>query len=441
MEITSRMMLKPAYSAAHPLAGEKVPLTVFDRAAADKFVSAVRVYPAPAPSNDALKEGLLRAVALYPHFAGRLAVDGEGRPFLHVNDEGVLVIEATMPTDLADVFPGAANVPDDLYPTPPEEKVGAALLQIKLNRYKCGGLVIGSSCHHHTADGHSMGTFYAVWSRAVREGKDFVAPSPFLDRTSTAVPRSTPAPVFDHGSIEFRREANRRTSSAVLPVDKNKIKSITVHFAAEFIAELKSRVGARCSTFQCLLAHVWKRITAARGLSPEVFTQVRVAVDCRGRAKPRVPMDFFGNMVLWAFPRLQVKDVLGLSYGGVVGAIRDAVARIDEEYIQSFVDFGTLAADEELVAATSTVDTVLCPDIEVASWLGLRLHQADFGTGPPSALLKPDMHKEGLIIFVPSPMAEGAVDVVVALPEDHVAAFTKICYSLDDTTIFPPSRM
>jgi hypothetical protein len=30
------------------------------------------------------------------------------------------VIEATMPTDLADVFPGAANVPDDLYPTPPE---------------------------------------------------------------------------------------------------------------------------------------------------------------------------------------------------------------------------------------------------------------------------------------------------------------------------------
>ncbi|XP_071675727.1 tryptamine benzoyltransferase 1-like [Lolium perenne] len=96
---------------------------------------------------------------------------------------------------------------------------------------------------------------------------------------------------------------------------------------------------------------------------------------------------------------------------------------------------------EKVDAGTSTVDTVLCPDIEVASWLGLRLHQADFGTGPPSALLKPDMHKEGLIILVPSPMAEGAVDFVVALPEDHVAAFTKICYSLDDTTIFPPSRM
>jgi hypothetical protein len=64
MEITSRMMLKPAYSAALPLAGEKVPQTVFDRAASDKFVSAVRVYRAPAPSNDVLKEGLLRGSGL-----------------------------------------------------------------------------------------------------------------------------------------------------------------------------------------------------------------------------------------------------------------------------------------------------------------------------------------------------------------------------------------
>lgn len=37
-------------------------------------------------------------------------------------------------------------------------------------------------------------------------------------------------------------------------------------------------------------------------------------------------------------------------------------------------------------------------------------------------------------------MAEGAVDIIVALSEDHVAAFNKICYSLDDT-IFLPSKM
>jgi hypothetical protein len=113
---------------------------------------------------------------------------------------------------------------------------------------------------------------------------------------------------------------------------------------------------------------VWKKVTVARGLKPDEFTQVRVAVNCRGRASPPVPMDFFGNMVLWAFPRLQVRDLLGGSYGRVVGAIRDAAARVDEEYIQSYVDFGGVAdANGEELAASSTFGKVLCPDIEVDS--------------------------------------------------------------------------
>ncbi|TKV91172.1 hypothetical protein SEVIR_9G077166v4 [Setaria viridis] len=58
--------------------------------------------------------------------------------------------------------------------------------------------------------------------------------------------------------------------------------------------------------------HTWgKKIAAARDLKPEEFTQVRaVAVNCRSRASPAVPLDFFGNMVLWAFPWLQVTDLL-----------------------------------------------------------------------------------------------------------------------------------
>ncbi|RLN03746.1 agmatine coumaroyltransferase-1-like [Panicum miliaceum] len=78
MEVTActTTMLKPVYTTPHPLAGEKVPLTVFDRAAFDTFVPTVLVYPAPAPpSNRALKEGLTRAVAAHPHLAGCLAVD------------------------------------------------------------------------------------------------------------------------------------------------------------------------------------------------------------------------------------------------------------------------------------------------------------------------------------------------------------------------------
>uniref|UniRef100_J3LKR1 Uncharacterized protein n=1 Tax=Oryza brachyantha TaxID=4533 RepID=J3LKR1_ORYBR len=234
MEITSTAMLRPVYGKPHPLAGAAVQLTVFDRAAFDLYVPSVLAYPAPAPSNEA-------------------------------------------------------------------DNVGAALLQIKLIRYRCGGLVVGSICPHHTADGHPMSAFFTAWASAVREGEGFTVPTPFLDRAATAVPRSPPAPAFDHRSIEFfeggeAAAAGGGRAHAVVPMDK--IRDLNVHFTAEFVAELKARAGGRCSTFQCLLAHVWKKVTAARDLSPEEFTQVRVAVNCRGRANPPGPK-------LWAFPRLQ----------------------------------------------------------------------------------------------------------------------------------------
>ncbi|XBI06018.1 hypothetical protein VPH35_134086 [Triticum aestivum] len=409
----------------HPL----VPVHTTNRASTDGYIPTVFARSSPAPTNGAVKDGLLATVARFPHLAGRFAVDDHGRKCLHLNNAGVLVIEATAGADLATALAHDASAHiGELYPKAKKEHADEAVFQVQLTRYTCGGPVIGMASHHQVADGQSMSGFSASWATAVRTNSAAL-PSPFLDRGATDNPRSPSLPAFDHGSIEFKGEHNSSRSYRVLPLDR--IKNLAVHFPAEFIAQLKARVGAPCSTFQCLLAHAWKKVTAARDLAPDDFTQVRVAVNCRGRAKPPVPMDFFGNMVLWAFPRMRVRDLLSSSYPAVVSVIRDAVARVDEEYIQSFVDFGEAKRDMKLASTAATPGMAFCPDLEVDSWLGFGFHNLDFGGGPPCAFLPPDLPIDGVMILVPSCAAKGGAHLFVALDNEHVQAFEQICYSIE----------
>lgn len=428
IEITNNTLLKQCPSSPpHPLSNTIVSLTIFDLAAYDIHVPTIYAFKPPMPSNEALKEGLSKVLVNYPHLSGRLTTDEFGKQCCDLNDAGIRLIETKVSATLAEKLPLEATTElSTLFPSVQGVK---ELLQIQLNRYECGGLAIGATCHHRVSDGHSMSQFFLAWAETVRGCTTITLP--FHDRSTVAIPRNPPFCEFNHKEFEPKKPGpiTKYCSNA-------KTSNIKVHFSPEFVKKLKSKVPGKSSTFECLLAHLWKKITIARGLDDDESTNVRIAVNGRARIKPSVPMEYFGNLVLYAFPTAQVRKLTHANQAEIVKIIHDEVSRIDDRFFKSFIDYGELTKeevgrDEKLQESAPGSGSSMCPNLDVTSWLRFNFHELDFGSGGPCASLPPNLPIEGLMVFVPSCEEEGAVDVFLALFDEHVDLFNEICYLLD----------
>ncbi|CAA7393201.1 unnamed protein product [Spirodela intermedia] len=115
-----------------------------------------------------------------------------------------------------------------------------------------------------------------------------------------------------------------------------------------------------------------------------MMTQVKLVVNGRQRIRPPVPPEYYGNLVLWAYPKLTAGEVLWVSYSHVAQVIRKAVNKVDDSYFKSFIDFGEQLKGEggaEIAATMPMVGDFLNLGIKFNSWLSLQFHELDFGGG------------------------------------------------------------
>ncbi|XP_058108913.1 tryptamine hydroxycinnamoyltransferase 1-like [Magnolia sinica] len=359
-----------------PTETTKIPLTVFDMVIPNMHEAVLYAFMPPTPTNTTLKDGLMKALKLFPTLAGHLSENNDRRrPYVSVggNGGGVLIVETNVALELLDILP--------LEPSPkllqlhPQTDVAQHLLQIQFNRFSCGGLVIGITNHHRVADGKSMSSFFVTWAKLVRG----------------------------------------------LHID-----------SVDFISKIKAQMPRKHSTFEILAAHLWKKVTRARGLDLDTLTEMSVAVNGRSRLRPAVPSEYFGNMVLNTIPRARVKELNEGSVADVARLVHDAVGRIGNGYIRSLIDFWEINGGDELVSLADVEGPVLCPNLEIDSWLGLPFHEVDFGAeGSLCGFLPSWVPVKGLVILKPNVVGKGGVDAVVALFEDHARHFKQISHSLD----------
>ncbi|CAK9157035.1 unnamed protein product [Ilex paraguariensis] len=198
------------------------------------------------------------------------------------------------------------------------------------------------------------------------------------------------------------------------------------HFISNFLflAKLKARTylmnGANkpYNTFESHVAHLWRAITKARALSGFETTHIRIAVNGCTRLNPRVLDEYFGNLVLWIFPCAKVMNLLGEPLPYATKLIHDAVAKVNNNYFKSFIDFASYKVEEEDLITTTDADApVLCPNLEVNCLIRLPFYDLDFGEGRPYISMPSYTPIEGFLFLQQI--------------WDNLITLEQICYSIE----------
>ncbi|KAG8097791.1 hypothetical protein GUJ93_ZPchr0013g36736 [Zizania palustris] len=454
VKVESSRIVRPRYEDGAAAETEWMPLSVFDTVTYSENVAIIYAFRPPNPPSAALEDGLARTLAVYREWAGRLGRGPDGRRAVLLNDAGVRFVEATVDAPLAVAVPFRPS-PEvkRLHPTIDDGPV-EELLQVQVTRFSCGSMVLGFASNHSIADGQATGNFLVAWGLATRRLP--VEPLPVRDRSTRFMPRDPPIVGFQHRETEYKVPAQPKKREAdggevdyevdyeeeeeeIGAAAHDKIKVHKVHFTKEFVARLKARTSSGLppsrrgyTTFESVVAHLWRAVTAARGLGAGETTNIRLSVNGRARMRPPVPRDYFGNLVLWAFPRCDAGDLVSRPVQHAAELIHRAVVVVDDAYFRSFVDFASSGAveSERLVPTADSNQLVLCPNLELDSWLGINFYDLDFGGGCPFFFMPSYFLMEGTLFLVPSFLGDGSIEVYVGLFENHLNEFKKICYDI-----------
>jgi hypothetical protein len=436
MEVTVHLSkpVNPDYGDLDAGAGpssDVVPLSLFDKVSYDEYVTGMCAFHPPAPANDVLEAGLAKALAEYREWAGRLCADAGGNRAIMLDDAGARFVEATADAELASSLM-QLTTGDKLLSLFPSCHGADELLLAQVTRFRCGSIIIGVSMHHKVADGHAIWAFLFAWGQATRGVA--ISPVPVHDRTSLFAPRNPPRIEFDHRGNEFKPHGDESGGSA-----GDEVLIHRVHFSRQRIMALKSKASegaARpCTTLQCLAAHLWRCITRARGLDAGATTRMRIAVNGRTRMRrPRVPAGYTGNVVLWAWPTTTAQELVDRPLRDAVELISREVARIDDAYFRSFIDFASSGEveKEQLVPTADSLELTLSPNVEVDSLLGIPFYEMDFRGSRPFFFLPgySTVPVDGFMYIVQSFEGDGSVDAYVPLFGRTMEAFKKCCYSM-----------
>ncbi|KAL9225328.1 hypothetical protein vseg_001270 [Gypsophila vaccaria] len=370
-----------------------------------------------------LKDGLSKVLEEFYQLAGKLARDDDGVFKIVYDDDmdGVEVSEAYIDCDGKD---GDEDGEHDgsMMVTAEElaskeisfmkelipyngifnlEGTHRPLLAIQLTKLR-DGMAMGCAFNHAILDGTSTWHFMSSWAD-ICCGASSISIPPFLDRTKA---RSTRV------SLNIPDAPPQPESVAAPPLRERLFK-----FSETAIEKIKSSINSGksgdntpFSTFQTLSTHIWRAVTAARGLKPQEPTVFTIFVDCRKRVSPPVPESYFGNLIQAVFT--------GTAAGMVTGNPPEFAANMIQAAIRSH-DAATIEKRNKEFEGNPFIfqykDAGMnC--VAVGSSPRFKVYDVDFGFGKPERVRSGTNNRfDGMVYLYPGKDGGKSIDVEISL--------------------------
>lgn len=251
---------------------------------------------------------------------------------------------------------------------------------LQVTRFSCGSFSIGFVTNHGMLDGTSAGDMFESLASICR-GEGLKANVVYNDRTFLKA-RNPPIVKYPHREYVKIREisslASFFTAAGQLSpsplVFSNKFNCIqkVFSFSPEMINTLKGKAESSCTSFEAIVAHVWRARSKAVFDNLEEFSTVLFAVDIRSIISPNLPDGFAGNAVITAFATEKVGDLVKkpLSFG--VRKMKEGRERVTDDYIRSVIDW--LEVHRGIPATQNG-------NFYVSAWWKLPFNELDVGFG------------------------------------------------------------
>ncbi|KAF8693957.1 hypothetical protein HU200_038602 [Digitaria exilis] len=282
---------------------------------------------------------------------------------------------------------------------------------------------VAVALNHAAADGTTFWHFFNTWSEINRNGGsacELSTPPPVLDRwfpDTCAVPVALP-----YGKVE---DIIRRVESSSPPPVRERF----FHFSTESVKNLKAKANTEVfgigngvtaataiSSFQVVLAHLWRAACRARGLAPHRETTCLLPVGCRGRIKG-LPEHYMGSAVALGVAKATVSDVLSNGLSWTAWQLNQAVASFDEAKTK-----GTLSSWHQkphILYLEASGDPA---DMVIAASPRFDVYGNDFGWGAPVAVRSGAGNKlDGVVTVYQGHEGGGSIGVEVCMSPEVLA--------------------